>query len=90
MATTIEGLRERKSVPGPIYVFNAGVRAWHWIHALAIIVLATTGYFIANPLPSMSGEASDYFVMGYIRMAHFLSAYVFAIGFAVRLYVWFW
>lgn len=87
MATTLEDLREKQSVPGPIYVFNAGVRAWHWIHALAIIVLAGTGYLIANPLPSMPGEASDSFVMGYIRMAHFIAAYVFAIGIVLRTYI---
>jgi Ni,Fe-hydrogenase I cytochrome b subunit len=29
--------------------------------------LAITGYFIGSPLPSMSGEASDFYVMGYIR-----------------------
>ena len=87
MATTLEALQEKQSVPGPIYVFNSGVRAWHWIHAMALTVLMVTGYFIANPLPSMSGEASDYFVMGYLRMAHFIAAFVFAIGLVVRTYI---
>jgi len=87
MATTLEDLRDKRSVPGPLYVFNAGVRAWHWIHAIAITVLIVTGYFIANPLPSMSGEASDYFVMGYMRLAHFIAAFIFAIGIAFRAYV---
>ena len=44
---------------------------WHWVNALAIVVLATTGYFIASPLPSTPGEASANFLMGYIRFAHF-------------------
>lgn len=87
MATTLEGLKEEQSVPGPIYVFNAGVRAWHWIHATALIVLIVTGYLIANPLPSMSGEASDYFVMGYMRMAHFIAGFVFAVGIVLRTYM---
>ena len=56
MATTIDGLREKRSVPGPIYVFNSGVRAWHWIHALSILVLAGTGYFIANPRPAIASS----------------------------------
>jgi Ni/Fe-hydrogenase 1 B-type cytochrome subunit len=59
---------------------------WHWLNALSILVLALTGWFIASPLPSVSGEASDNFLMGYIRFAHFTAAYVFAIGFLVRLY----
>ena len=37
------------SYTGNVYVFEVPVRIWHWIHALAITVLAITGYFIANP-----------------------------------------
>ena len=85
MATTSEALRSQK-VPGPIYVFQVPVRAWHWIHALAIGTLAITGYLIANPLPSNTGEASDHFLMGTIRMIHFIAAYVFATGLFVRIY----
>jgi len=62
------------------------VRIWHWINALAITVLAVTGYFIASPLPTMSGEASDHFLMGYIRFAHFAAGYVMAVGFLGRIY----
>ncbi|MDX1506746.1 MAG: Ni/Fe-hydrogenase, b-type cytochrome subunit [Woeseiaceae bacterium] len=87
MVTSSESLRHATSVPGPLYVFNAPVRLWHWIHALAICVLAVSGYFIANPLPSMSGEASDHFVMGYLRLVHFIAAFVFAVGLVVRAYL---
>ncbi len=69
-----------------VYVFEAPVRIWHWLHALSIGVLCITGYFIANPLPALQGEASDHFLMGTIREIHFIAAYVFAIGFAVRIY----
>jgi Ni/Fe-hydrogenase 1 B-type cytochrome subunit len=68
------------------YVFEAPVRIWHWVHALSIVVLAITGYLIANPLPSVGGEASDHFLMGNLRLVHFVAAYVFAIGFVVRIY----
>jgi len=70
----------------PTYVFEAPVRLWHWTHALSITVLAITGYLIANPLPTLGGEASEHFLMGYIRMIHFIAAYVFAIGMVVRFY----
>ncbi len=87
MATTSEEvLRQRDKVPGPLYIFEAPVRVWHWIHALAIVVLATTGYFIANPMSSLGGEASDHFLMGNLRLVHFIAAFVFAIGLAVRFY----
>jgi len=69
-----------------VYVFEAPVRVWHWVHALSIGVLCVTGYFIANPLPALQGEASDHFLMGTMREIHFIAGYVFAIGFAVRIY----
>lgn len=69
-----------------IYVYEAPVRLWHWINALAITVLAVTGYFIGSPLPTQPGEASANFLMGYIRFAHFAAAYIFAIGLAGRIY----
>jgi len=69
-----------------VYVFEAPVRLWHWVHTFSFLTLAVTGYLIANPLPSLAGEASDHFLMGNIRLIHFISAYVFAIGFAVRIY----
>jgi Ni/Fe-hydrogenase 1 B-type cytochrome subunit len=68
------------------YVFEAPVRLWHWLHTFSFLALAVTGYLIANPLPSPIGEPSDHFLMGNIRLIHFISAYVFGIGFAVRIY----
>jgi Ni/Fe-hydrogenase 1 B-type cytochrome subunit len=70
----------------PVYVFELPVRVWHWVHAISIIVLAVTGYLIANPLASPEGEASENFLMGNMRLVHFVAAYVFAIGFLVRIY----
>jgi Ni/Fe-hydrogenase 1 B-type cytochrome subunit len=69
-----------------VYVYEAPVRVWHWVNALAIVVLAVTGYFIGQPLPTVSGEASDRYLMGYIRFAHFAAGYVFAVGLLGRVY----
>lgn len=69
-----------------VYVYETPVRLWHWINALSILVLAVTGYLIGSPLPTMPGEASAHFLMGYIRFAHFAAAFVFAIGFLGRFY----
>jgi Ni/Fe-hydrogenase 1 B-type cytochrome subunit len=69
-----------------VYVYEAPVRLWHWVNALCITVLAVTGYLIANPLPTLPGEASDHFLMGYLRFAHFAAAYVFTVAFIGRLY----
>ena len=69
-----------------VFVYEAPVRLWHWINALCILTLATTGYFIASPLPSVTGEASANFLMGYIRFAHFTAGYLFAVGLLGRIY----
>lgn len=77
---------ERGVATKSVYVYEAPVRIWHWINALAITVLAVTGYFIGSPLPTMPGEASAHFVMGYIRFAHFAAGYLLAVGLLGRIY----
>ncbi len=69
-----------------VYIYEAPLRAWHWINALSITILLVTGYFIGSPPPTLTGEASDHFLMGYIRFAHFAAAYIFVVGFIFRLY----
>lgn len=69
-----------------VYVYEAPVRIWHWVNALSLVVLGVTGYFIGSPLPTLPGEASANFLMGYIRFAHFAAGYVFAVGLVGRLY----
>ncbi len=69
-----------------VYVYEAPVRLWHWINAAAILVLALTGYFIGTGIPSMPGQASDNFLFGYIRFAHFCAGYVLTLGFLLRVY----
>lgn len=90
MTMQTQSRRDRVSDTAPpaqaIYVYEAPVRIWHWINAASIVVLAVTGYLIGSPLATQPGEASAHFVMGYIRFAHFTAAYLFAIGFAGRLY----
>ncbi|OQW92713.1 MAG: Ni/Fe-hydrogenase, b-type cytochrome subunit [Beggiatoa sp. IS2] len=75
-----------KNLVGPIYVYEVPVRLWHWLMALCIVALSITGYLIANPLPSLSGEASVHYAMGYIRFIHFATAYIFAVAFVGRTY----
>jgi Ni/Fe-hydrogenase 1 B-type cytochrome subunit len=84
-ATTVAEVRDPARLR-PVYVFEAPVRVWHWVHALSILILAATGWLIANPLPSVPGEASANFWMGNIRLIHFIAGYVFAIGFLLRAY----
>ena len=72
-----------------VYVYEAPVRLWHWVNALAITVLAVSGWFIASPPATQPGEASAHFLMGYIRFAHFAAGYLLLVGLIGRLY-WAW
>ncbi|HEY8539941.1 MAG TPA: Ni/Fe-hydrogenase, b-type cytochrome subunit [Steroidobacteraceae bacterium] len=69
-----------------VKVYSATVRLWHWVNALCIVVLVISGLLIAMPPPSVGGEASDHYIMGYIRFAHFTAGYVMAVAFLVRIY----
>ncbi|MGA8052252.1 MAG: Ni/Fe-hydrogenase, b-type cytochrome subunit [Burkholderiales bacterium] len=70
----------------PMYVWEAPVRLWHWTMAACVVTLAITGYFIGTPPPSVPGEASENFLLGWIRFVHFSTAYVFAVLFLMRVY----
>jgi Ni/Fe-hydrogenase 1 B-type cytochrome subunit len=81
----IEGLVDH-SMMRAVYVYEAPVRLWHWATVVAMTLLFITGYLIGKPLPAVGGEASDHYVMGWIRMVHFISAYVFTVAFVLRFY----
>lgn len=84
-ASTATGAPVRR-LPRAVYVYEFPVRVWHWMTALSIGILSVTGFFIARPPNSLSGEASDHFFNGLVRTAHFTAAYVLAIGFLFRVY----
>jgi Ni/Fe-hydrogenase 1 B-type cytochrome subunit len=70
-----------------VYVWELPVRVFHWANALAITVLAITGFIIADPPAIMSGaEASSQFWFGTVRLIHFISAYVFLFVMLLRIY----
>ncbi|HHI71116.1 MAG TPA: Ni/Fe-hydrogenase, b-type cytochrome subunit [Rhodobacteraceae bacterium] len=69
-----------------VYVYQAPVRIWHWVQVFAIAGLAVTGYLIGSPPPALGGEASDWFLFGWIRYIHFVSAWIVIVGFVFRVY----
>lgn len=85
------GMDEHAVHTGPrthaVYVYQWPVRIWHWLNVLAIVALCVTGYFIGSPMPTVSGEASNNYWMGYIRFIHFAAGYIMAIGFVLRIYM---
>ncbi|CAK0746090.1 hydrogenase 1 cytochrome b subunit [uncultured Gammaproteobacteria bacterium] len=84
-----EGIEEEEYAPQAgetIYVHEAPVRLWHWLNAACIVILVVTGYLIGVPLPSTTGEPSEWYIMGYIRFAHFAASYIFTVGITFRFF----
>lgn len=69
-----------------VYVYEAPIRVWHWVTVACMLTLIATGYFIGDPLLRLPGDDRDMFLMGYVRFAHFASAYIFAIGMVGRIF----
>jgi len=70
-----------------VYVWEMPVRLYHWVNALCVVVLATTGYLIGSP-PAIqqAREASFSYWFGTVRFIHFVTAFVFFFNFLVRIY----
>ncbi|PTQ51664.1 MAG: [Ni,Fe] uptake hydrogenase, cytochrome b subunit [Brockia lithotrophica] len=76
-----------------VYVWELPVRVWHWINAFSIFTLFVTGVYIGNPfvfpVPLIPGEAANFF-MGWVRIVHFITGFVFAVAWVGRLYWLIW
>lgn len=69
------------------YVWQLPVRIFHWLNALAIVVLCVSGVIISNPPVILSHqEAIDMYWFGIIRFSHFVAAYVFVVTIVLRMY----
>jgi len=69
-----------------VYLWHWPVRGMHWIAALCIVTLIVTGFYIGRPYFSTSGQASDHFLMGWVRFVHFLAAGVLVATAILRAY----
>ncbi len=74
-------------VSAPVYVYHLPVRLWHWVTVFAIVTLSVTGFLIADPpWPVLLGQPSNLFLMGDIRVTHFIAGDVLAVALLVRMY----
>lgn len=71
----------------PLQAYGARLRTWHWLNALAIVILMVSGYFIGTPPPAVTGDTSTLYVMGWIRFAHLASGYIFGLLCVMRILV---
>lgn len=70
-----------------VYVWELPVRLFHWINALAILLLALTGYVIGAPQTLwMSEQPYEQYWFGWVRFIHFAAAYIFFFNIVFRLY----
>ena len=70
-----------------VYVWEFPVRLYHWINAICVVALISTGFLIGNPLAiSYSNEAYQQYWFGTLRFVHFVTAFVFFFNFLVRIY----
>ena len=81
-----DGSANERQAQFAVYVYQSPIRAWHWANMFCILILCVSGYFIGSPLPTLSGEASDHFLMGYIRFAHFAAGQVLVVLFLGRIF----
>ncbi len=68
----------------PVYVWDVVVRATHWVIALSMLVLATTGFYLGHPFLHSTGPARDHFVTGLAKVIHFYAAIAFALAVVSR------
>jgi Ni/Fe-hydrogenase 1 B-type cytochrome subunit len=73
---TVERLR--------IYAWEFPVRFTHWINFLCIIVLSVTGFYIGSPF--IHAYSSKQWIMGWMRLIHFIAAYAFLMSIIIRIY----
>lgn len=78
-----------EGIPAPVTIYGPGVRWWHWINGLVVVVLCVTGYFIGVPPPSALGDTSSLYIMGWIRFLHLASGYLLTLLAILRLWLTF-
>lgn len=60
-----------------VNLWSPGLRIQHWLNVFLIFVLSCTGYYIMSPFvgPIARAGADPGFVMGWVRLVHFIAAF---------------
>jgi len=67
-----------------VYVWEFPVRLTHWVNVLSIAALSLTGFYIGAPF--IHAVSAKQYIMGWMRLIHFVAAYTFTVSFLVRIY----
>jgi Ni/Fe-hydrogenase 1 B-type cytochrome subunit len=70
-----------------VYVWEIPVRIYHWINAVALVLLCVTGYLIGAPQRVFtSPEAYQQYWFGTVRFLHFTAGFVYFFNTLARVY----
>ena len=69
-----------------VYLWELPLRFMHWVSVFSILVLVVTGFYIGKPYFLTGGEASSHYLMGKVRLIHFLAAAALMTTAIVRIY----
>jgi Ni/Fe-hydrogenase b-type cytochrome subunit len=58
----------------------------HWVAAGSIVILAVTGLYIGKPYFIAGGDTGSHFLMGWMRLVHFIAAGLLVMTAIVRIY----
>lgn len=70
------------------YCWSVLLRLFHWMFALSIIMLVTTGFYINGPWTNTMIEGSASWPMATMRYMHFIAGYVFAAAVIIRTFLY--
>ncbi|MBE1236492.1 Ni/Fe-hydrogenase, b-type cytochrome subunit [Phaeovibrio sulfidiphilus] len=80
-------IARRSRMVKALYIYRPMNRLWHWVNAATILVLMITGFFMGRPFPSVEGDTSVLYVMGWLRYIHFVAGWILLVGFVLRVYL---
>jgi Ni/Fe-hydrogenase b-type cytochrome subunit len=69
-----------------VFLWGWPIRATHWTAVACFIVLIVTGLYIGRPYFITGGEASSHYLMGGVRLVHFVAAGVLVACGILRVY----
>jgi Ni/Fe-hydrogenase 1 B-type cytochrome subunit len=69
-----------------LYVWDLPVRITHWVNVFSIVILSVTGFYIADPFITTEGPATTQYIMGTVRLIHYITAFIFTISVLFRIY----
>jgi Ni/Fe-hydrogenase 1 B-type cytochrome subunit len=67
-----------------VYVWEFPLRLTHWTNAFSLLVLSITGFYISSPF--IHAYSSKQYIMGWVRLIHFIASYVFTMSIIIRIY----